>query len=382
MRRFLVTALLAVLAAAPAPVHATPPVPATDVRLVLPEPTGPYRIGTVSVHLVDRSRADPWVPSEPARELMVQFWYPARDVRAYPRAPWVSPAVAARLNPPGSGLVLPVTHGHVGAPARPGRHPVVVYSPGLGLERTSGTALVEDLASHGYVVVTIDHTHDAGLVEFPDGRVAELAIPQPPDPAEFEKVVARALAVRVADTRFTLDRLRAMARGRPSLPRGLAGSLDLGRVGMFGASLGGATAAEVMAEDRRVRAGVNLDGSIAGRVLDAGLDRPFLQFGSEPTDDGPDETWEAFWERLRGPRRELALTGAAHLSFTDLHTLVQQGGLPPAQVAELFGPIDGERSIAVQRAYVGAFFDRHLRHRAGGLLRGPSPRFREVVFVR
>jgi alpha-beta hydrolase superfamily lysophospholipase len=38
---------------------------------------------------------------------------------------------------------------------------VVLYSPGAGDPRTWETALVQDLASRGYVVVTIDHTYDA-----------------------------------------------------------------------------------------------------------------------------------------------------------------------------------------------------------------------------
>ena len=363
--------------------------PVADTQLVLPEPTGPDRIGTVTLHLIDRSRPDPWVPSEPHRELMVQLWYPARHTRGQSRAPWVSPAVANLLNPPGSGFILPVTHGHVGAPIDRGRHPVVLYSPGFGLERTSGTAMVEQLASHGYVVVTIDHPHDANLVEFPDGRVAEHAVPQPTDPADAEAAIERAVDVRVADTRFTLDQLSAVNRGdnpdagRRPLPRGITGSLDLSRVGMFGASLGGATAAAAMLADRRIRAGVNLDGTLFGPVLDHGLDRPFLQFGSELADgDEPDETWTALWERLRGPRLELQITGAAHLSFTDLHTLVQQSGLPADELAEQFGTIDAARSIDIQRAYLRAFFDRHLDRREGRLLDRPSPRFPEVVFVR
>jgi predicted dienelactone hydrolase len=45
--------------------------------------------------------------------------------------------------------------------------PVVLYSPGLGGNRDSSTVLVEQLVSRGYVVVTIDHTHDASQVEFP-----------------------------------------------------------------------------------------------------------------------------------------------------------------------------------------------------------------------
>ena len=359
-----------------------------DLQLTLPKPTGPQPVGTVSLHLVDKSRPDPWVPSESARELMVQVWYPARNIRGYSREPWVTPAIAKVINPPGSGILLPLTHGYAGAPVEPGRHPVVLYSPGFGLWRAGNTAVVEQLASHGYVVVTIDHTHDSQLVEFPGGRVAESAIPQPDDEAEGERIIEKALAVRVADTRFTLDRLGALNRGRNpdaehrSLPKGLAGALDLSRVGMLGMSLGGPTAAATMLEDRRIRAGVNLDGSIFGRALTAGLDRPFLQFGSEPDDGESDETWDAFWARLRGPRLEIQLTGSKHLSFTDLHTLLQQSGQTAAELEPVFGTVDSRRSIVVQRAYVVAFFDRYLCHGPGHLLDGPSSRYPELVFVR
>ncbi|MFG1607675.1 alpha/beta hydrolase family protein [Actinoplanes sp. NPDC049265] len=350
---------------------AAPPV-ATVTQLTLPPPTGPDRVGTVTLHLVDRSRPDPWVASERVRELMVQIWYPARTVRGYPRADWVSPGLAARINPPGSGFALPVTHGHVGAPPRPGRHPVVVYSPGFGLERTGSTALVEDLASHGYVVVTIDHTHDASFVEFPDGRVATGAIPPPAGPDEEAELFERILDVRVTDTTFVLDRLRTT---------GLARHLDLSRVGMFGVSLGGATAAETMRRDRRVRAGADLDGTFFGPVLRTGLDRPFLMMGADYEGDEQDDTWTAFWGRLRGPRHWVQLDDARHLSFTDFQVLLPQTGAPPEEITPIVGSINGPRSVAVQRAYLRAFFDRHLRHRPGRLLDGPSARYPEMRFL-
>ncbi len=359
------TGLVAALATSALLLTGTPATVA-DVRLTLPDPTGRHRIGTVSLHLTDRSRPDPWVPAEPARELMVQIWYPARSVHGHPRAGWVSPGVAARINPPGSGLRLPVTHGHIGAPAAPGRRPVVLYSPGFGLERTSSTALVEDLASHGYVVVTVDHTYDAQLVEFPDGRIAARAVPPDTD-------IARALAVRVADSRFVLDRLT-----RTVLPHGI--TVDPARIGMLGHSLGGAAAADTMRADRRVRAGINMDGTFAGPVLGTGLDRPFLMLGAEPDPAEPDESWNRMWAGLRGPRHWLELRGARHLSFTDFQVLWPQAGVPAADSARAIGTIDGGRSVAVQRAYVRAFLDRYLRHRDGRLLAGPSPRHPEMLF--
>ena len=54
---------------------------------------------------------------------------------------------------------------------------------------------------------------------------------------------------------------------------------------------------------------------------------------------------------------------------------------PPSWVIEGIGTINGLRAVAVERAYIGAWFDAFLRHRASSLLRGPSPRYPEVVFA-
>ena len=196
--------------------HAQPAAPtATEqpLRPTLPAPTGHHRIGVVQLHLLDHTRPDPWVPAQPVRELMVSLWYPAQRTHGYPLAPWLPPAAWARFEQdngiPQGVLQVPLTHGAVGAPVdrdRGGR-PVVLYSPGFGGTRDSGTILVEELVSRGYIVATIDHTHDATAVEFPDGRVETRAIPDTPEAIE------QAVAVRVADTRFVLDTLTALNAG-------------------------------------------------------------------------------------------------------------------------------------------------------------------------
>jgi predicted dienelactone hydrolase len=367
------------------------PAPAV-LRPTLPPPTGDDHIGVVPLHLVDRSRPDPWVSAQPVRELMVSVWYPARRTHGQPVYPWLPPAAWERFGqdngvPPGS-VRVPLTHGRVDAPVNRhrGGRPLVLYSPGLGGNRDSSTVLVEQLVSRGYVVATIDHTHDASEVEFPDGRVEVSAVP-PITP----EVVAKVVAVRVADTRFVLDSLVALNAGhnpdaeqRP-LPAGLRGALNLSRAGMFGHSLGGAAAAQAMYEDPRIKAGVNLDGTMAGTVVDAGLDRPFMLVAAQNHGRDTDASWARFWVNLRGWRLNLRLTGAGHNSFTDVQVLIPQLAgvlhLPPEVVQQLIGTVDPHRSILIQRAYLTAFFDLHLLHRDGRLLTCPSPRFPEMQFV-
>ncbi len=358
-------------------------------RLTLPAPTGPRPVGTVSLHLVDPTRSDPWARPQRMRELMISLTYPARDVRRYPLAPWLPSRAAAQfLTENGldhSGIQLPLTHERDGAPVdrRGGRLPVVLVSPGKNADRSSQTLITEELASRGYLVVTIDYTFDAAEVEFPDGRVVRAI----PDAVRGDG--SAIAAARVVDTRFVLDRLAVVnAGGDPDaehrrLPAGLRGAADLRRVAMAGTSLGGGTTAATMFEDRRIKAGLSLDGAVYGPVITAGLDRPYFLMDAVKSSRQLPEI-AAFWSRLRGWRLNAALRGAAHVSYGDDEVLIPQIGRllgwTPQQIAAEIGTIDPRRAVAVQRAYPLAFFDLTLRHR-GHLLDGPSPRFPEVTFI-
>jgi hypothetical protein len=283
-----------------------------------------------------------------------------------------------------------------------GRHPVVLYSPGFGTSRLLATFQVEELASRGYVVVTLDHTGEAP-VEFPGGRLTGVELPQENSAAFMRKVTA----TRVADVRFLLDSLETLRRGgNPDaggrlLPRGLGRSLDLRRTAMFGYSLGGLTAGETMLVDRRLDAGVNMDGTMmydfAGKtdyadVVERGLDRPFLLFGamghhhrSKPGDAMYDPSWTTFWQRQRGWKLDLQIAEGTHGAFADYQFLIPQldeeFGLPQ-DPDELLGKVDPDRSVAAQRAYLGAFMDRFLKHRPQPLLRRESPRHPDVTFIK
>ncbi|MCZ4122723.1 alpha/beta hydrolase family protein [Streptomyces sp. H39-S7] len=372
-------------AAGVAPGRAPGAVP-PPVRLVLPRPSGGQALGTTALHLIDHQRRDPWVPTRPVREVMVQLWYPARAAAGLPRAPWMTAASAQVFQQTGylrpEYATLPDTHARSGAPAdlRQGRRPVIVYSHGHGQHRGSSTALVEELASHGYVVVTIDHTYDAGQVEFPGGRVESYAMPTPT--GDDDPTILKAVEVRVADTRFVLAELARRVRDRRHpLPHGVGDLLDLSRTAMFGHSLGGATAASALAAGVPLAAGADLDGTLFGPVVAEGLRRPLLLMGA---DRDTDSSWSAIWPRLHGWRRGIRVTGTLHFSYTDYEAFMPQVaarlGATDAQLAEFIGPLDAARALALQRKLLVAYFDLHLRGRRTPILDGPSPRYPELRF--
>jgi len=384
--------------AAPASAQASTPESApqstTSTQLTLPAPTGPHRLGTTSLYLIDPARRDPWVPAIPYRALVIQLWYPASTVAGHPLAPWMSPATARSLERDNALPTLnwPITNGHLGAPVErhPDGRPVVIYSPGFEDDRETNTVHFEELASHGYVVATIDHVHDASEVELPDGQLVTTAIP-PITPDNEQALSIEEVESKVADVRFVLDQLAAINRGdnpdqahRP-LPQGLRGALDLDRIGMFGHSTGGSTTAHALHVEPRIKAGVNLDGTLWTAQALAGSDRPLLQFGVQDLVPVEASSWAQLKPNQRGPLLQLSLTGSMHRTFTDLAALIPQiapiAPFPEDFVIQLVGTINGERAVAIERAYIRAFFDAYLRHLHSPLLTGPSPRYPEVVFI-
>jgi predicted dienelactone hydrolase len=154
----------------------------------LPEPTGAYRVGTAIFHLTDTSRPDS-LSKKPGqfRELMFQVWYPTDLTAKGKTAPYVpNPALLQALKDEQHDGQDPAmldswknvnTRAILNAPLSRKREkfPLLFFSHGLGEPRTNYTALSQDLASHGYIVVCIDHPY-GGITVLPDGRVISAAM--------------------------------------------------------------------------------------------------------------------------------------------------------------------------------------------------------------
>ena len=260
---------------------------------------------------------------------------------------------------------------------------------GASAEVLNYSTLAEDLASHGYVVVGFDAPYRTGRVVFPDGRVMRRTPKNNPElclgrgQADQERCVNRILTAWTADIAFVLDRLERL-NSSDSSDR-FTGRLDMARVGVFGHSLGGATAAQFCHDDSRCKAGIDVDGAPHGSVVQAGIRQPFMfllsdhSHESDPDSRQIEADIQSIYDRLPpNGRLHITIRGANHFMFSDdgalLKSRIVRGAL---RMLGMLG-IDGRRQLAITEYCVRSFFDAYLKGTSLSRLKLSSPLYPEI----
>ncbi len=355
----------------------------------LPAPTGEYPVGRMITQWTEDSRQETLGGSGGPRKVAVWIWYPEAQSDATP-APYLPPDWAsAREADRGVGSLflqsLGSIHCHAvkdGPPALQGApFPVLIFQPGLGPLVPEYTTLAEDLASRGYVVFGLNPTYSASLTVL-DGQVIRRSdrgtIPDSATPEEAQQQAERLVAVWAGDVRFAIDEAERL-NADPGSP--FSGKLDMQHVGLWGHSLGGATALEARHLDERCTAAADLDGTPFGTVITTGLDKPVLfEWGealdrSDPMIAKSDrDTTVIFASVPEG--YQVTITGARHFNFSDLAA----GFNPAGHLLGVIGPIDGARGLRISADYLAAFFDETLKAQDSPLLHGSPTSCPEVEF--
>jgi pimeloyl-ACP methyl ester carboxylesterase len=334
---------------------------ATENTASVPRPTGPNSVGTSILDLVDPIREDPYLHDGTRRELLVRLWYPASPNQICAPAVYTAPLVWSHFSQL-LGVPLPdvKTNSCLDAAVSRGAHPVVVFTPGYTATFTDYTFLFEDLASRGYVVVSIDHTSEATAVEFPDGRFVKSVFGSylNGELRSDEEGYALAVIARLGDLTFVLDQLDRL---NSSSKNPFAGKLDTSRVALAGHSLGGLTTVLALQQEPRFKVGLVLDGVIPQIPIRPTSKPLFLLMAGH-------EQWSneecQVWSSLLGPRVSLNLPGAEHLTPSDAVWL--------AKSAIKTGDLSSEQTVELLRSNIAAFLDANLRAKAFSPLRALS----------
>ncbi|KAF7890800.1 uncharacterized protein EAF01_010609 [Botrytis porri] len=352
---------------------------------------GSHTLGTTTLQVTDSSTS---------RSLMLSLFYPtsAKDT-SYTFAPTFPSATALYLaetySLPSATLQDLSSRSYNSAPILLSHNnsfdfPILLFSPGYGNTRLIYSVIAENIASLGYLVITIDHPFDVEFIEYSNGTIATWV------GEDFDNYTAPIPYVnaRVKDMQFVLNSFSdpLFTAQIPGIQNSSSHSYGYGKsqsifqtktVGTFGHSLGGAAAFQAMHDDSRFSYGVNLDGAIEGDVVQSGLEKSFMIMGNQnhTRTEERDPTWYEFWGnsvKLGGWKRDVRVNATQHGSYTDLAVWATMLGVQGFE--DLLGTISGVRILEIETAFVGAFFGKWFMGIRGKVLDGPSSEWPEVNF--
>jgi predicted dienelactone hydrolase len=354
---------------------------------VIPTPSGPYQVGTRIYELTDESRREIYSGKDEARRFMIQVWYPSEANASSEKAPWMTnaeiyaPAIATYIDMPSFFLdhlalvKVPAYKETQVADADIG-FPVILFSHGWNGFNAQNTSQALELASHGYVVVGVQHTYGAVITVFPNGTIASnnpSALASDDKPVEEYEVIAHKLVNQWAgDLGFVLNYLEELNNDANS---DFYQKLDLSCVGAYGHSTGGGAAIQFCGTDSRCKTLLGLDPfmrPVSYEVIDHGVTQPaffmFSQRWADDVDSRNNELFNRFYPHVEKPMGVILIAGTAHYDFSDIPLLS-----PLTPQLGLKGPINGKRVTAIVNDYLLSFFEVTLNGKSDSLFRNSSP---------
>jgi dienelactone hydrolase len=371
----------------------------------IPAPAGKYLIGTTSYAFTDPSRVEQHAADPTARrQVVVRIWYPAASVEGRAATPYFTPALVSALGKymgiPRFILSTSPSHSFLDAPinTEEGSWPIIVFAHGFGSFDRQNQSQMEEFASDGYVVVSLNFTYESVVCEFPDGRAIEQSsggdVKLIKDLSKDQKALAQRIAglfKAIHDAQDREARLAALERlrddpyfqaMRPAMETRFAdavfvlehmaelnelpirgGRLDERRVGFYGHSFGGALAIEIALRRPDLVSAVAdmdsvfIDSSRSGLVT---LKVPTLfMYSTEQKVAGvrqpSDGVNELYFLEAEAPVWSLSYVGTGHHNFSDL------GHVGMLKNYGMNGPADGYATGELIQKDLSLFFDRYLK---------------------
>ena len=302
----------------------------------IPEPTGPHPVGVKDLIMTDSSRES----HEKGRRLLVRLYYPVAAASGT-RVPYFpDPGIANNLAEMMDVPLFTVSHLKYGrtnatfdpAPAILSNLPLIIFSHGLNGMRAQNTYLLEDLASHGYLVAGIEHHGFSIGSIFPDGTLGEYSKKNELSHPDAGRDI---ITTWSKDQEFVHNQLIELNNQNKLFQE----KQNLGKTGLLGHSFGGATSFHTVSLENNFTAAINMDGFYFGKDPKAGTNKPIMEIRAEPLaaihmnkkqlksagltpeiyEDMMFTQWEErFREYAQGEAYRYVFKGANHLSFTDL----------------------------------------------------------------
>lgn len=290
-----------------------------------PKVTGAHEVCVAMETWEDEKRKETYSKEDENRSVTVKFWYPKEEEI----------------------------------------YPLIVFSHGATGVIDSNYSTCMELASNGYVVVSIGHPYQAIYVEDVNGKKTfidgeffkQVMTDNGSDTPEHEMAVyensQKWLEVRTGDMNFVIDTIIGKCAAKES---DIFQRIDLDKIGLFGHSLGGATAVAVGRERDDVDAVIDLEGTMLGEyvgyeegeyvVNNEPYTIPLLDVNSsavyeETTKDESREYINFFVGRNAKDFHEVVFHDVSHLNFTDLP-------LASPMIAKMLGTGDADARECIE----------------------------------
>ena len=298
--------------------------------------TGIYKVGTKRMVLVDTTREN-WYNGDygPNRKLMTQVWYPANIYKSDKKSNYIDNKKALTYTINLQGYDVPdILSDQVGfiscnswedaQPLHGSKFPVLIFSHGHGGLRTQNTNQVEELVSHGYIVIAVDHTFDSGFVEFPNGDVVYSLTSRPNDDPLIEtpEQFYTRFGYRVDDINFLIKQIDNFN----DVDIDLNAIMDKNNIGIFGHSFGGLTAFYTTYFNDQIKSCFALDGwfePLPDSLLNKDINKPIMHIGQNNKGENQ------FWNNINFTKMDtfirnnskyslmIDIPGSFHYDYTD-----------------------------------------------------------------
>ncbi|MGQ1891944.1 alpha/beta hydrolase family protein [Thermophagus sp. OGC60D27] len=353
----------------------------------LPTPTGKYKIGSDYIHLKTDREEKITENSDDKRELMIKVWYPA-EVKNEEKEPYLNDGerigFAEKYGLPKSTfnyLDYVETHTYKSPEVANGKFPVLIFSHGYYSIASGYYAIIEELVSHGYIVMNINHTYESTGTLFPDGTIqlyhkeydekhvstqqmGELAWKSRQDfnnaKTEEEKLL---ISNHILKNYIAAEITKRWSKDISSVINELdtwnkasflANHIDTNKIGVCGHSQGGSAIGQSILENNRIVAGVSLDGVQWGDMIDSTLTKPFLIISSDWKYPHPNFNTYAFRNGSSIAFYDAKIKNSGHASFMDIPLMVH------LQFINESGTINPYKAFRLTTDALLQFFDMYL----------------------
>ncbi|WP_312113149.1 alpha/beta hydrolase family protein [Brevibacillus reuszeri] len=347
-------------------------------------PSGPNLVGCKHFSY----QFDPSMTDEKSRVIPCLCFYPAKGIGEGILKKYVNESIV-----PGTNEIETISYSN--APISDGKHPLLLFSHGFNLFCEANTVQFEELASHGYIVLSIGH-QGTGLYELPSGEILmpnneKLLKALQTDACNGLELLSTYMAWlggdgKVASMEEHHDFYKKMIECQPELTAhsevwiedslvaldmflnedkqenaSFYKHVDKERIGAFGMSFGGSIALSLTHASDLIKASVNLDGFFYSTIWEKPIKKPVLLVQN---DTGSFLTYP--FQNAENNAYMVTVKNSTHGNFTDYSEILAENYVASSVIGDkevkqaMLGEIDPNEMERIINVLLLDFFDKYL----------------------